>query len=159
MHRTRIKVAFFAIVCFVTVAFLEGLVRVVHTVRPVYEDKTTLYDDHERFHHWHKPDRAMRYRAVTGEFDVAVRTNEHGMAGPSVPMEHPPGVSRIAVLGDSFVEGVLHGGIPVLRQSHRDEAPQRDLVTHRGPQLRGFLILSRSGVFPPDGARFVVRAR
>jgi hypothetical protein len=40
------------------------------------------------------------------EFSHAVRINGHGLRGPETSREKPPGVRRIAVLGDSFTWGV-----------------------------------------------------
>ncbi|CAM9806719.1 unnamed protein product [Phaeothamnion confervicola] len=36
---------------------------------------------------------------------IKIRINSHGLRGPEVPIAKPPGVFRIAVLGDSFAEG------------------------------------------------------
>lgn len=42
----------------------------------------------------------------TDEYAVPIRTNREGQRGPDIPTAKPPGVFRILVLGDSFVEAV-----------------------------------------------------
>jgi hypothetical protein len=45
-------------------------------------------------------------KLTRAEFSHDVRINSHGLRGPETSREKPPGVRRIAVLGDSFTWGV-----------------------------------------------------
>ena len=95
-----------AILVILSFLIVEGAVRTIHYwVYPLYEDKTSLSISHPSFHHWHVADGVQTYRAATGEFTVRNRTNSYGMAGKEITHEKPKGVFRIAMLGDSFVEG------------------------------------------------------
>lgn len=51
---------------------------------------------------WHKPNSISRHTSSC--FDVTYRSNEYGMRGPTIP--RASGGERIALLGDSFAEGV-----------------------------------------------------
>jgi lysophospholipase L1-like esterase len=51
------------------------------------------------------PWRNSKYRhRVIGDFDNIVAFNDHGLRGPVIPYEKPPGEIRILYIGDSFVE-------------------------------------------------------
>jgi len=41
----------------------------------------------------------------TSEFSTYVRVNSHGLRGPEIPYEKPPGTFRVLVVGDSFTFG------------------------------------------------------
>ncbi|MCA9728483.1 MAG: hypothetical protein KC729_12415, partial [Candidatus Eisenbacteria bacterium] len=81
----------------------EAVTRLIHTFHPLYEDKLAIYRGHPIFHHWRLPDQHTVWRSW--EFTTSQRTNRFGMAGPDVALDHPPGVERIALIGDSFIEG------------------------------------------------------
>ena len=55
------------------------------------------------FHHRLKPD--TDYHFVTSEFDVTIRTNRYGLRGPDPVIPKPAGVTRLLVMGDSFIFG------------------------------------------------------
>src|SRR3954466_15012238 len=63
----------------------------------------------------------LSYRHRSTEFDYVFRSNSQGLRGPEISVERPPGTSRVAVLGDSFVAGY---GV-------RDQ----DTLTHRLAEL------------------------
>ncbi len=46
-----------------------------------------------------------RARHATPEFDVELAVNSRGLRGPERGYETPPGVTRVLLIGDSFVEG------------------------------------------------------
>jgi hypothetical protein len=47
----------------------------------------------------------FRQRHISSEFDYEFRTNSRGLRGPETPFQKPRDVTRIVVLGDSFVAG------------------------------------------------------
>jgi hypothetical protein len=48
---------------------------------------------------------SLDYVYTRGEFSNRVRFNAQGLRGPEIPAGRTPGVPRVVVLGDSFVEG------------------------------------------------------
>jgi hypothetical protein len=95
-----------AILIIFSLLLIEGTFRATHHwIYPLYDDKISTIVEHPEFHHWHIPNSTHVYRAATGEFSVLNRTNSFGMAGKEVSLYKPRGVSRIVLLGDSFVEG------------------------------------------------------
>jgi|GEM_PF-4387873 len=61
------------------------------------------------YHAWgNRPDTLLpgvEHRAVTRNYDVVFRTNALGFKDEEHAVEKPPGVYRVLLLGDSFVEG------------------------------------------------------
>ena len=99
------KILFTMISLLIVVALIESAARVVHFFYPVYKDKTSVWIEHSTFHHWHAANAEDNSRADTGEYNVPVRTNSFGMPGKERFIRKQEGVYRIALLGDSFVEG------------------------------------------------------
>ena len=99
------KILFPIISLMICVVMIESAARFVHLLFPIYKDKTSVWVEHSTFHHWHKANADGISRADTGEYNVSVRTNSLGMAGKERTVEKQEGVYRIALLGDSFVEG------------------------------------------------------
>lgn len=60
----------------------------------------------------HRP--SFEYTYTRREFSNSVRFNSLGLRGPEIPPEKRPGVPRVLVLGDSFVEGKQVGEEEVL---------------------------------------------
>lgn len=46
-----------------------------------------------------------RQRIRREDFEVTIALNSHGLRGPEIPYEAPPGVKRLALMGDSFAHG------------------------------------------------------
>lgn len=59
--------------------------------------------EHPHFHHRQLPNHTYRY--TTAEFDVTIRTNSYGLRGPDPVIPKPSGVTRLVMLGDSYVFG------------------------------------------------------
>jgi hypothetical protein len=49
--------------------------------------------------------RGVASRTTTSEYDVEIATNAEGFRDVERPLIKPPGTTRVAVLGDSFVFG------------------------------------------------------
>jgi GDSL-like Lipase/Acylhydrolase len=96
--RRRVVLPLLAIIVssFVGVVLVEIGLRIVDYSRPPFYQ----YD----------PETGTSHRPnAEGWYDredlIKVHINSHGLRGPEVPIKKPPGVFRIAVLGDSFAEG------------------------------------------------------
>lgn len=144
---------------------IEGMARLAHAIRPLYEDKTFLYVDHASYHHWRRPNAHGRYRALTGEFTTEARTNSLGMAGGEISLEKTPGVSRIVVLGDSFVEGFATAEDSILTRfveaDLRAEEPVEVLnlgCASYSPSLEYFLLTDLGARLHPDAVVLVFHA-
>jgi hypothetical protein len=60
-----------------------------------------MYDPH--FHHRHPPHTNVHF--LSADFDLVVKTNALGLRGREPAMPKPDGVTRLLVLGDSFIFG------------------------------------------------------
>lgn len=91
---------------------LECAVRLLWPDLPTSE---TGIVPHPIWHHWHRRDFCFTYHVPGEGIRQQVRFNEHGMRDASPRnIEKPPGIRRVAVLGDSFVEAMQveeHEGI------------------------------------------------
>ncbi len=152
-------ILFSAIIFLIFILLLESTVRIIHFFHPLFEDKTSVWVDHPVFHHWHVPDVSETSRAATGEYNVPIRTNSHGMPGRELSITKPEGVYRIALLGDSFVEGFTtreEGSIAVLLEGLLNKSSmQKFEVLNFGcstfsPALEYYLLLNLAQKFQPD---------
>lgn len=95
-----------------SVILLEAAVRLLWPDLPTSE---TGIVPHPIWHHWHRRDFCFTYHVPGEGIRQRVRFNEHGMRdGSPRGMDKRPGVRRVAVLGDSFVEAMQveeHEGI------------------------------------------------
>jgi hypothetical protein len=81
---------------------IEVVLRVWGPVLPGNYNTGAHLVRHPRYGHYHPPNYSGWIKR--DEYVVQIRTNPAGQRGPSVPLERSPGVYRILVLGDSFVE-------------------------------------------------------
>jgi hypothetical protein len=87
------------------VAAIEGLARIV--VWTWTREPNAVRRPFARFDPelgWSKPPNA-RGVLRRSEYRVLLEVNSQGNRGPEVPLEKPPGVARVLLLGDSFTEG------------------------------------------------------
>ncbi|MHC4268237.1 MAG: hypothetical protein ACYSTS_07195 [Planctomycetota bacterium] len=161
MKQSKIKKGFLfsVIIFFILSLLLETTVRIIHFFHPLYEDKTSVWVDHPIFHHWHVPNVSDMSRAATGEYKVPVRTNSHGMPGREFSIAKPEGVYRIALLGDSFVEGFTtkeENSIAVLLEGLLSQSStQKHEVLNFGcttfsPSLEYYVLFNLAQKFQPD---------
>lgn len=144
----------------IAVLCAEVATRIVHRFIPLYEDKTTYYVTHSDFHHWHEPNVDGVSSSHFGEFtDIRFRSNSLGMIGEEVPFEKPDGLRRIAMLGDSFVEGLTteqHDSIVLQTEKKLNErSADRHEVLNFGcssfsPSLEYFSLVTLGHRFRPD---------
>jgi hypothetical protein len=91
---------------------LEGAVRLLWPDLPTSE---TGIVPHPIWHHWHRENYRFTYQVPGEGIRQQVCFNERGMRDSSPrSIEKPPGIRRVAVLGDSFVEALQveeHEGI------------------------------------------------
>jgi hypothetical protein len=65
---------------------------------------------HALWHHWHRPGYAFDYHVVAEGYTEPIHFNRFGMRDSrEVRIKKKPGVFRVAVLGDSFVEALQVG--------------------------------------------------
>jgi len=86
----------------VTVLIVEFGLRLVQPATPVPDPVSFVR--HDPLLGWEKQPGANG-RRVTDEYSSYVRINGQGLRGPERELAKPPGVSRVLVVGDSFVEG------------------------------------------------------
>jgi hypothetical protein len=91
-------------------AALAGWLLVEAAVRlalPGIPTGDTGIQPHPVWHHWHRTDHEFVYHVAAEGYQQRVRFNAHGQrdSRPLTP-EKPPGVRRVAVLGDSFAEAL-----------------------------------------------------
>ncbi|MDQ3815527.1 MAG: GDSL-type esterase/lipase family protein [Armatimonadota bacterium] len=83
---------------------------------------------HPIWHHWHPKNYRLDYYVKAEGYTKPVTFNEHGLReSRSISVAKPPGVFRIAVLGDSFVEAM---------QVEEDETLVRQLEKNLQPVIR-----------------------
>ncbi|MBF0371571.1 MAG: SGNH/GDSL hydrolase family protein [Magnetococcales bacterium] len=83
---------------------MEGGVRLYHAIAP-----TELISDYHLYQY--DPLTGSRHKenvdlVWTKEGGGRIRVNNHGLMGQDVSLEKPPGVFRVAILGDSFTEAL-----------------------------------------------------
>ncbi len=153
------RILFVLLSLLIAAALVESAARLVHIVHPLYKNKTSLWVEHSTFHHWHAPGIVDRSRADSEEYDVSVRTNSFGMPGVERNLEKQAGVYRIALLGDSFVEGFTTSekdSIAVLLEELLNESPtEKHEVLNFGcssfsPSLEYYLLRDLAHDFRPD---------
>lgn len=161
MKQSNIKKGFLfsVIVFFIFFFLLESTARIIHSFHPLFEDKTSVWVDHPVYHHWHVPNVRETSRASTGEFNVPIRTNSHGMPGKERSISKPKDVFRIALLGDSFVEGFTtreEESIAVLLEGLLNKSSMQKFevlnfgCTTFSPSLEYYLLLNFAQKFQPD---------
>ena len=155
----RKKILFSVVIASAFFMILETAVRVVHIYHPLFEDKTFVYQQHPVFDHWHVPNASETSRADTGEYSVHIRTNSHGMPGLERSIDKGDGIYRIALLGDSFVEGFTteeESTISALLEGLLNKSiDQKFEVLNFGcssfsPSLEYYLLLDLAANFRPD---------
>ena len=150
----------FSIIAFIfCFLLLESIVRAICLFYPLYEDKTFVYTEHPIFHHWHVSNASETCRAITGEYKVSIRTNSHGMPGKECSIAKPEDVYRIALLGDSFVEGFTNNeeySISTLLEELLNQSPTQEYeVLNFGcstfsPSLEYYLLINLIHKFQPN---------
>ena len=109
MSNTRRRMAFAGLTLLLVVALLEGLLRLVMAVGPFtlhyldYKTEQWHVDDNPHWGVWHRPDVTTTH--VKSCVEATYTTNAFGMRDQ--PREKAKSGPRVAVLGDSFVEGYL----------------------------------------------------
>jgi len=109
MPTTRRRLTFAGLTFVLVVVLLEGLLRVVMAVGPFtfhyldYKTDEWHVDDNPHWGVWHLPDAETTH--VKSCVEATYRTNAFGMRDQ--PRREQKEGPRIAVLGDSFVEGYL----------------------------------------------------
>lgn len=99
--RVRLFLLFLSVVLALLVA--ELALRLLGVDGPSHD---TGIVPHPLWHHWHQPGHAFEYRVPGEPHAIPTRYNEHGMrTGRAVEVAHGTD-TRIAVLGDSFVEAL-----------------------------------------------------
>jgi len=83
-------------------AFLEATIRLFGPILPGNYATGTFLTAHPVYARFHVPN--FDGWVKTSEFTARVTTNTHGLRGPERDYPKPPGVKRVLVLGDSFVE-------------------------------------------------------
>jgi hypothetical protein len=153
------KILFTLLTLLIVVVLIESAARFVHLFFPVYKDKTSVWVEHSTFHHWHKANADDISRADTGEYNVPVRTNSFGMPGKEYSIIKQQNVFRIALLGDSFVEGFStreEDSIAVMLEEHMNESAAGKIeVLNFGcssfsPSLEYYLLQRFVEKFSPD---------
>lgn len=91
------RVALLAATCLLLFIIAEVAARILLPAAAFGDDPTLAGK--------YRPHRRLRYRSEIDGFDVRVRYNSLGMRDVEHAFEKPPGVFRILVLGDSFMEG------------------------------------------------------
>lgn len=100
----------FLLTLLLSLGFVEGGLRLLGIEPPSRE---TGIIPHPLWHHWHQPNHQFTYHVAAEGYCRDVRFNAHGMRDSrAVSIAKPPGVFRVAVLGDSFAEAL---------QVHEDE--------------------------------------
>ena len=84
-------------------ALCELLLRLAGPWLPVDLTTRALQELHPVYGVFHRPGASAWIRDP--EFKTFVRFNREGLRGPEIPSSPAPGVTRVLVLGDSFVEG------------------------------------------------------
>lgn len=156
---TKRRLLFSLLTLLIIFLFLESTVRGIHLYYPLFEDKISLSIDHPQFHHWHVPNASETSVAATGEFHVPIRTNSHGMPGKERSLLKPDGIYRIALLGDSFVEGFAtkeEDSISVLLEDllNKSSTKKHEVLNFGSstfsPSLEYYLLLNLAQKFQPD---------
>ena len=98
------RVALAATGALLPLLILEVALRVFGPFLPGTYDTGAYLVRHPIYGHYHPPHLSAWTRR--DEFVVHIQTNGEGQRGPSVPTTKAPGVFRILVLGDSFVEAI-----------------------------------------------------
>ena len=102
---------------------LRGLGVAPVAVNP---DQRSLWQYHERLGWWSLP--SHQTLLDYGSFRADVRTNTQGLRGPERPIEKPPGVRRVLLLGDSFAWGFGVGQDDMLASQLEDRLPNTEVV-------------------------------
>lgn len=86
---------------FISLALVELLVRIFMPTPYAVDEVDRLYQYHEVLGHELMPGKTGT-SAVVFEFKNKVVVSSQGLRNPEVTLEKPPGIKRLAVLGDSF---------------------------------------------------------
>jgi hypothetical protein len=88
----------------VPIVTVELLLRTFGPILPGNYDTGAYLTRHPTYGHYHPPNYSGWIRRE--EYLVHVQTNAVGQRGREMPLDKPPGVFRVLVLGDSFVEAI-----------------------------------------------------
>ena len=87
-----------------TLGFAEGVARILLRPSPPGPVEGTPISELSQTLGWKtRPGGSQRVRRE--DFDVTISINSRGLRGPEIPYDAPPGVRRLAVMGDSFAHG------------------------------------------------------
>jgi lysophospholipase L1-like esterase len=141
----------------VALAGVEGTLRLLGIGNESLHTGTV---PHAQWHHWHQPNFFCQYPVRAEGYSVPIHFNQLGMRDSrEFTVEKPAGMRRIAVIGDSFVEGLQvaeeNGVVRQLERQLRQPGDERIQVLNFG--CSGFsttleLVLVRDWVrqFAPD---------
>ena len=130
---------------------VELALRLFGPILPGNYETGRWAERHPVFGHFHIPNASAWLREP--EFSVHLRFNRFGLRGPDVPLERSPGIPRVLMLGDSFIEAkqVAEAQTVAARLQAATGAEWLNSGTFDWGPVQQYLYLQHEGVqFRPD---------